>query len=197
MIKLSPIVKQLIESEFLSYFYLVTIDGNKHYCSAPFDVTMSNGITYLSDGGLVSVEPPRMSAVVDRATYKITFADADFALKPYFEAGATGDTVTVRLGFYNTLGVTTEGIAPGHYFNNMKDTVITYQGVVDSQAYEIDYQQETAYAVIECSSPMADLDLVKIFYTNKDSMKVKHPNDTSFDDVFAGSGAINLKWGKK
>ena len=43
---------------------------------------------------------------------------------------------------------------------------------------------------------MADLDLVKSFYTSKDSITQKNSQDTSFDKVHEGSGAINVKWGK-
>lgn len=75
--------------------------------------------------------------------------------------------------------------------------MIAYSGVVDSQAIDIKLDEMTVVASIECSSPMADLDLVRSFHSNKESMKSRNPADTAFDQVFVGSGEISYKWGKK
>lgn len=196
MIKLSTTVKDIINSGYMSFFYLVNINDERFYSSTPFNIVMDDGNTFYSDGGLIGVEPPRISSVVDRASYKIQIGDADFSLKSYFESGAVGDKLAVRIGFFNTLGVTRDGIAPGDAFTQIANTILVYKGAIDAQAYEIDMAQNTAIASIEGSSPMADLDLVKVFVTNRENMRRKHPTDTAFDKVFEGSGEINLKWGK-
>jgi hypothetical protein len=196
MIKLSNVVSQIIQGSSVRYFFLVSIGANKHYTSAPFDITMSNGVTYSSEGGLLGVDPPSFSSSVDRATYSVSFADVSSELKAYFEEGATGDTLEVRVGFYNTLGAVVNGVNPGEIFTNLVDSVLIYKGVIDSQLYEIDVNNGAIGAKIEGSSPMADLDLVNPFYTNKDSLRQRNPADTSFDKVFEGSGKIQLKWGK-
>lgn len=197
MIELSQTISNILEGYTLNFFYLVSIRETDHYTSASHDILMENGITYISDGGLFSVESPRMSSTVDRASYKIAFTDPTFAMKSYFESGATGDKITVRLGFYNTLGEIVDGVEPGDYFPQMANTIVAYQGVVDSHMYDINIAEGSSIATIEGSSPMADLDLVKSFFTNKESMKIRNPDDTAFRDVFSGSGAISLKWGKK
>lgn len=196
MIVLSNTIKALIQSNLLNFFYLVQIKDDMFYTSAPFDLVMQDGNTYYADGGLTGVEPPRSSAVVDRATYKIAFADPTQSLKNYFESGATGDDVTVRLGFFNTLGYTADGTVEGDYFKQLSNTIIVYKGVIDTQTFAIDFSQGSIIATIECSSPMADLDLIRSFFTNKDSLKTKNPTDTAFDDVFDGSSEISLRWGK-
>ena len=196
MITLSPTVQELVESDMLNYFYLVSIKDDMNYTTAPFDLGMQNGVTYSADGGLAGVEPPRVSAVVDRATYKIAFADPEQTLKSYFESGATGDDVSVRLGFFNTLGREVEGIPPGGYFKQLANTLLVYKGVIDTQAIDIDPAQGTILATIECSSPMADLDLVRAFFTNRDSMKTRNPNDGAFDEVFSGASEVQYNWGK-
>jgi hypothetical protein len=50
--------------------------------------------------------------------------------------------------------------------------------------------------VIECSSPMADLDLKRTLITSKDAMRGLSPTDSSFDQVYEGSKGIDLLWGK-
>jgi hypothetical protein len=196
MVSFSAIVAQLLELRRLRYFFLVSLKGTDHYTTAPYDLQMDNGAIYLCNAGLQSVEPPRISSTVDRASYKVSFADVQFLLKSYFETGATGDTVEVRIGFYNTLGVTISGVLPDAPFTQMANTVVMYKGVVDGQFYEIDLAGGEAIAVIEGSSPMADLDLVRTLYTNNDSMRQLNAADTSFDKVYEGSGEIQLKWGK-
>jgi hypothetical protein len=196
MIQLSTTVAQIAASQNIKYFFLVTLKGTDNYTTAPYDLTMDNGITYISDGGLQDVEPPRISSTVDRSNYKISFADVNFAFKSYFEEGATGDTIEVRVGFYNTLSDTTESIEVGKPFTQMSNTVVVYKGVIDSQSYAVDIENSEVVAIIEGSSPMADLDLVRARFTNKDSVQQFNPNDTAFDKVFEGSGQIKLKWGK-
>jgi len=197
MIQLSQIIQNIILLDRVKYFFLVSIGNNRNYTSAPFNITMSNGITYLSDGGLIGVDPPTFSSTVDRSTYSVLFADLNSELKSYFEEGATGDNLFVRVGFFNTLNQTTNGVPVDGVFTNINDTILLYKGIIDTQSYSIDVNNGSITAKIEGSSPMADLDLVKSFFTNKDSMQQRNPNDTSFDKVFEGSGEISLKWGRK
>jgi len=196
MIKLSDTVKQIIELDRIKFFFLVSIGNNKNYTSNSFDITMSNNVTYLSDGGLAGVDPPTFSSIVDRASYGIIFNDVNNELKSFFEQGAVGEKVSVRIGFFNTLDEEVNGVSFGEILTNIDDTVLIYQGVIDGQTYNLDFNNGAITAKIEGSSPMADLDLVKPFYSNKDSMKQRNANDTSFDKVFEGSGQLKLKWGK-
>ena len=43
---------------------------------------------------------------------------------------------------------------------------------------------------------MADLDAVKPFYTTKDFVRQLNPDDSCFDQIYHGSGFVNLNWGK-
>jgi hypothetical protein len=197
MIQLSQVIQEIILLDRVKYFFLVSIGNNRNYTSAPFNITMSNGITYLSDGGLIGVDPPTFSSTVDRSSYSVLFADLSSELKSYFEEGATGDSISVRVGFYNTLEQETNGVPLDGVFTNINDTILLYKGIIDTQSYSIDVNNGSIIAKIEGSSPMADLDLVKSFFTNKDSMQQRNSSDTAFDKVFEGSGEISLKWGKK
>jgi hypothetical protein len=63
--------------------------------------------------------------------------------------------------------------------------------------YDIDTMAGEALLTIEGSSPMADLDLTKTFFTNRDSLRKINASDNSFDEVYAGSSEVSLRWGKK
>jgi hypothetical protein len=195
----SPNIKQLLELDNLSPYFLVTLElstGTIYHTNTPMDVNIIGLGSFSSDNSLLAIEAPRLSSVVDRETYKITYSDNNFAFKALFESGIVGTPVTVYIGFYNSSEVVINNVLPGNPLNNIEDLVIAYKGFIDSHGHTTDVESEVT-AVIECSSPMASLDLTKPFYTSRDSMRQINPTDTSFDDVYSGSKAINLLWGKK
>ena len=178
-------------------FFLVELSGlSRYHTTLPFDITMSNGRTYTSDGGLIGVDPPRLSSVVDREAYKISFVDTNYEFRNYFNSGVVGAPLKVYLGFFNTSEETINSIEPDEIFNNINDTITVYEGVIDNHSYEIDFSNSSIICVIEGSSPMAHLDLVKTFSTSRDQMDQYNTSDTSLDFTYQGSGEIALKWGK-
>jgi hypothetical protein len=199
---ISAVVTNLLSKQASEYFFLVTLAGTNHFTSLPYDITMSDGITYLANNGLVAVDPPRMSQTVDREAYKIQFADPLFAMKGYFETGAVGDSVVVRVGFCNPhragniTGSDGVVVKPGEAFRDIRDTILSYKGTVDGHGYEIEFDNGTVMATIEGSSPMSDLDLVIPFMTSKDAIKQYDATDTAYDQIYEGSGEIMTKWGK-
>lgn len=201
MRNLGAVVSALMARSSIKYFFLVSIRGTDHSSSLPYNITMGNGTTYLADNGLIGVEPPRLSTTVDREAYKIAFADPQFTMKSYFEDGAVGDTVEVRLGFINPtdspiVGSDAVDVQPGMPFLAMADTIVTYRGTVDNHGYTINFDENSVTATVEGSSPMADLDLVRTFQTSKECLKQFAPTDTAYDQVFDGSEEIIIKWGK-
>ena len=196
MIKLSSAVQTLLASDNLALFYLVKIGADTQITSAPYDITMLDDGLYVAEGTLISAEPPHISNVVDRASYKLTLADPQQQYKSWLESGAVGTKVSVRVGFFNTADSVLDGVSPGNYFPQPEHTITVYKGVLDSAAYQIDPGNGSSTLAIECSSPMADLDLVNVFYSNKESLRARYPEDGAFDQVFTGSEEINMKWGK-
>jgi hypothetical protein len=199
---LTSVVTTLLRSSGVEYFFLVSINGTDFSTSLPYDVTMTDGRTYFADNGLVSVDPPRMSQTVDRESYKVQFADPSFLMRSYFENGAVGDPIEVRVGFMNPnvsgdmTGTGGVAVKPGAPFLDIRDTILAYKGTVDNHGYEIDFDNNTVLATIEGSSPMSDLDLVVSFMTSKDSIKQYDATDTAYDQIYEGSGEIVTKWGK-
>lgn len=204
MKKLSNAVNTLIFEKNISYFFLVSLDitsAIQHYTSLPYDITMGDGNTYSSENSVYGVDPPRISDIVDREAYKISLSDPSFLLKYYFEDGIIGRDVSVRIGFINSTDSDIQGhddtlVYPGEVFKDMNDTILIYAGAVDNHGYTIDIRNSEVIATIEGSSPMADLDLVKTFYTSKNSISQRSSTDTCFDSVHEGSGSIQVRWGK-
>ncbi len=202
MRKISTVVSSLMEGVNVMPFFLVKIpDLNLYLTTLQYDVAMSDGNTYLSDGGLVSIDPPRLSNVVDRESYKISIADPDFEFKPYLNNGIVGSELVVFVGFLNTTNATitdSNGDEIEHYqvFKDMRDTIISYKGVIDNNNYEVDFSNNQVMLTLEGSSPLANLDQVKTFYTSKDQMMQVNPNDTSMDEAYKGSEELVIKWGK-
>jgi len=111
----SAAVQQLVNSDNFSTFYLVRIEReglDLKYTNAPYDLNIPGLALFESDNGLKAIEPPRLSNVVDRETYKIVFIDNEYNLRSLFEAGLTGARVIVYIGFYNTLSTTLNGAEP-------------------------------------------------------------------------------------
>jgi hypothetical protein len=198
-------VDTLINTVNASAFYLVRLLTTTNvihdtqtlmHTTAPFDITVAGLGTFSANNGLVSVEPPKLSNAVDRESYKIVYADASRSIISLFDEGLTGAKVTAWVGFYNTTDATISGIAPGLPLTAISDLIIAYEGVVDTQGYTINPEDGTILAVIECSSPVASLGLVKSFYTSKQAMMQVNANDTAFDQVQVGSKQT-FKWGKE
>jgi hypothetical protein len=68
-----------------------------------------------------------------------------------------------------------------------------YKGFVDKPTITNDFEQKLA--VIEGTSPMADLDMVRSFITSKNGMDQRSSSDTSFDAIFKDK-SVSVKWGK-
>lgn len=193
-------VMQLISADNLSPYFLVKLalkTGAVYHTTTPMDVTVAGlGATFLANNTLLGIDAPRLSSVVDREAYKITYADNDFSFRTLFAGGVIGTPVTVWVGFINATDAILGGALPGMPLSNSTDLILAYSGVIDSHGHATDTEGQVT-ATIECSSPMASLDLVKPFYTSRDAMQQRNPADISFNQVYAGSRAVNLVWGKK
>lgn len=199
-------VKTLLSRDDVTGVYLVTIDRQASAISdavaikdtsAPFDMVIPQLGTFKCDTGLSIVEAPRLSKVVDREAYKITYVDPEFQKRSLFEEGLTGAYVKVYLCFLNTTGDTLGGYASETFLTDLSDLVVVYAGMVDTQGYSINPDDGTVIAVLECSSPMAALGMTRPLYTSKEYLRAIAPNDTAFDEVIVGDEGVNMVWGKK
>lgn len=198
MRQFSSNVKVLLASELSTYFYMVAIEfasGTVRHTNLPYDLNISGLGLFYANSGLHGIDPPKVTNVVDRSAYKIIYADPDFSFRSQLLSGVTGTKITVRLGFINPFETTFGGAAPGEPLTQLEDTVIVYRGVLDTYGYVVKESTEVL-VTLECSSPMADLGLIRTFNASPGAMKKLNAADTAYDGVHQGSSAVNILWGK-
>jgi hypothetical protein len=164
----------------------------------------SGTIPYSHNHTIASIDAPRISKVVDRAIFKIGFADPSFEMRNTLGVGIPGSGLRVRTGFVKPLLMKSDGSG----FQKIPDTdtllngenhdefVTIYSGVIDTQAYSIDPEGETILT-FEGSSPMGPLGLVRTVMSSGDWMSNRYPGDTCCDQNYIGSRPAQIKWGKQ
>lgn len=201
---LSTNIKTLLALDNINFFYLVTIgpytkaDGST---TTTYDTTISDGITingqtYSGNNFLVSVDPPRLSTVVDKGTYKVSYTDPQFLWRGILEKGFSGVPVKIQVGLFNTTEGALGGASPGEPLKQIADIITMYSGWVDTPAYGVDLNGEVVVS-FECTSPMGPLGLIRSIMTSKDSLRAFSTTDTAYDQVLVGSKGIDLYWGKR
>lgn len=188
MISFSSRMSELLSRPSIETFYMVQIGVTTRMVSLASSVELSDGRVYLS-GDLVSLDPPRLASSVDRSVYRITLADPRMEYGVQFEGGMVGAQVEVLLGLID--------MTTGQPETDINNVFVIYRGAVDEVSYKVDLSNSgSSLAMLTCASPMANLDMSKPFYTSKDFIRQINVNDSSFDQIYAGSGAVQLKWGK-
>lgn len=194
----SDVVKTLLYTDNIAVFYLVHIvfpHTTLRHSTLPYTVTVPPLGTYIANSNLKSVEAPRLTSIVDRVSYKVVYADPEFEFKEYFELGATGSSVTIRLGFFNPLDVEIGGAAPGAPILTPENILVVYKGVIDSHGYVVDDGE--SIATFECSSPMADLNQKTFYVTTDAEQRKRNPADVALENMHLSSTSQTLNWGKK
>lgn len=198
---MSDALKAVIAKDYIQAFILVTIGPfsitNAYIRSTtlPYDITYL-GNTYFSDARIVAVDLPKLSTSVDREAYRISIGDPNFDFRGVIEAGATGVSIQAEAGFMNTEAVSVNGVLPNEPYLASDMMYMIYKGKLDTQMYTIDTEGQILLN-FEGSSPMGALGLKRSLLTSRDWMHQRFPLDTSFDQVFLGSGEQILLWGKK
>lgn len=193
----SPNVIQLIASTNISNFFLINIKHNTgiRYTTLPYSVTVDTLGEFSEDNYVIQVDAPRLTSIVSKATYKISLADPNYDFKPLAEAGLVGTEVELYVGFINTLETTLGGAEPGEPLLLLEDIPLVYSGQIDSHGYSVNEETGIVF-FIDLASPMAALGAVKSVLTSKAETRARLSSDSSCDQIYAGSRATNLLWGK-
>lgn len=166
----------MIESGTIDdFFVMVKIDLHDttvSYTSLPHDIGYS-GNTYLSTDLLLEFEAPRISDTLDREVYKIKLNDSSNFFAAQFDQGVTGAEVEVYLAF----------VIDGEYKLDPGEVIFAYGGTIDEVTRDTDYQSYSKEVVLECSSPMADLDMAYSFITSRKGMDQVDATDTAFTEL--------------
>jgi hypothetical protein len=185
MRQFSSEVQAAIDQDFIEYFFLVQLNLNSTYYLTTYnsDIVVG-GNTYLANGVIFSYDSPRQNSVLDREAYQMAFVDPANELLTEFRNGVVGKSVIVRAGFVSTSGFP---------LTDENDLVYVYKGYVDAPSISNDFSSKIAK--IEGSSPMADFDMVRPFYTTPYGMDQFDTTDTSFDRINDGY-ELQVRWGK-
>lgn len=198
----SPVIEELISRDATCPFLLVKLGPNKDGITFRYTTftegLMYNGEWYSADNGLSYVDPPKLSELLDREAYKISFSDPSYELRSFLEGGSftsqfTGANVEVIGGFVNITESSEFDTAPGRPY---KDFMILYKGYLDVANYSINSNEEIILE-FECASPMGVLDLTRTILNSKNYLNQKYPTDTSYDQVLESGAKLELQWGKK
>ena len=185
MRQFSTDVQNAINSDFVEYFFLVDLYLNNNYYLTTHSTDISvDGKIYSANGVIMGYDTPRQNSVLNREAYSMSFVDPTDELFDEFRQGVVGKEISVRAGFVSTAGVP---------LTSTNDLVYVYRGYVDSPSISNDFQSKIA--TIEGSSPMADLDMVRPFFTTKYGISQYDNTDTCFDRINDGY-ELQVKWGK-
>lgn len=181
----SAAVQTVLDSDLIEYAFLIKLEFNSNYyfTSNSYDVVY-DGDTYLANGGLYEFDSPKFSTVIDRESYKVILSELLDEMMPEFKLNVVGKPIEVFAALRD---------ANGQLLLDTTDVINVYKGVVDKPTINNDF--DTKLAVLEGTSPMSDLDMVRPFMSSKDGMDQKSATDTSFDEVY-DSSEITLRWGK-
>ena len=182
----SSTVQNLINQDKVKFFILIKLSFSTTYylSSLPYDVTY-DGDSYAANSGILEYDSPKFSSVVDREAYKIVLTDIDDEITTEFKNGVVGNDIILRIGLVDPL--TKQPLLGAN------DIMPFYKGTIDSPTIENNW--ETKLAILEGSSPMADLDQINSIMVSKDGMDQLSLIDTSYDKIY-DDNEIQLKWGK-
>jgi len=181
----SSAVQTVLNSNIIEFTYLIELkfDSTYRFTSYNTDLTY-DGNVYTAEGGLYEFDTPKFSSTIDREAYKIVVTDFLNEMAAEFDLNVIGKAVEVKVALMDSNGNPMLGT---------DDVLSVYSGFVDSPSISNNYEEKLA--LLECTSPMSDLDTVNSFYTSRDSMQQRSLTDTSFDEIFENK-EISIKWGK-
>jgi len=190
MITLSTTLKTLLSQPHLTKFLClkITVMPQFTYCITTHHSPVSfDGDTYVVSNLLSAMDEPQFTASVDRDLFSMEFDDSTRTLSTMFDCNLSGSDIVVYLCFLNANGVP-----------NTTDKLTVYKGIIDNYSYDFDTSEVgSVKAKITCCNLMASLDAASPYYTSKSALRALKSDDTSFDQLYEGSGNIVLKWGKK
>jgi len=186
MRQLSTNVQAALAQEYVEYFFVVEMNlsnSNYYMTTHSSDITIGAQV-FTANGAIFNYEPPSQNSVIDREAYEISFIDPNNDLLEEALLGMIGKDIEIRAGFvHSTLGPLTDPA----------DLVFVYKGFIDRPVISNNF--ESKIMKIECSSPMADLDAVRPFFTTPYGIVQYDSADSCFDKINDGFD-LQVKWGK-
>jgi hypothetical protein len=211
VIKISQPLSLALSGGLNELIYLVKIGDTdpilttSHYTD--FDLLIGGDTeTYISDGRLVAADKFTMSEVLDSSSYSIVLADPNFTDVSHVNEVNNRfltKNIVIKAAVLNTTNSTVidsggRNIAPGKPFQDIRDTLTYYAGVVNEISLTVNTSVTGSVLLnLKCSSPMANLGYNRSFKLNRDFIRDRNLRDSCCDYVGEGFGSVRLLWGKK
>ncbi len=194
MQQFSPTIAALFAAGTVDTFFMVRVydkNGVNVFTTTTHhnNVTLTDGRTFEANDLLVGADPPQLSTTVDREQYSITIADPEFLQGSLLENGMVGKRMEVLLGFLNPV--------TGLPYTNPADTFTVYRGRCDGGALKVDTREYgEVLARVVGVSPIMSLEKKKGILLSRDAVRQRNASDSCCDQLYEGSSAVVLKWGK-
>lgn len=178
-------VLEALSQDIVEYFLLMELYlNNTYYFTTHSSDVQADGKVFSANGAIFEYDSPRQNSVLDREAYKIQLIDPHDTLFNELRTGVVNKKVIIRAGLiHETKGLLT----------NLEDLIYVYKGYIDAPKITSDF--ESKIVELDCSSPMADFDMVRPFWTTSYGMDQYSTTDTSFDRINEGY-EIQISWGK-
>lgn len=181
-------LEQIVAKETIQYFDCVeiAIDSTHTYylTQAPFNLTLTDGNTYIAAGGLL-----QMTEFVDNASFSIEQLEVQLA---GIVTLPTGETVlkTIQELDYIDKPLTIYRAFMEDY--SVAHQVVLYKGYINSITAALGDEGDSTTASISTASHWTDFDRVSARYTNQNSQQNIHPADEGFS--FAKEVQKEVQW---
>jgi hypothetical protein len=149
------------------------------------------GDTYYSDGRILSTDSISLSSVVDRDTFKVALADPSLTMVSELDSTEHG-SLTGADAYLNA-----------GYLDSNSQPILTavlpiYIGTVEAWGLTADTTNKGSITIgITFSSPMNNLDQKRFIELSKQAVRARNPADSCCDQLYEGSSAMTLRWGKR
>jgi len=170
-------LEQIVAQDVIEYYDCVAVNidatHNYYYTQAPYNLTLSDGNTYIAAGGLL-----KMDEFVDNANFSVEKLNVGLAGIVDME-GSDSALITIQSLNYIDRPLT---IFRAFIVDNAVEQQVTlYKGYIDNMRATFAAEGESTQVEMQTSSHWTDFDRVSSRYTNSKSQQEFYSTDTGFD----------------
>jgi len=185
MLQINLSLTELLSSDVIVPYFLVRLDFSSvspiYITDAPYDIVYEENI-YSSDGGLLSLSPPKAEADVSRDLFNIVVSDVTNELRQILSYESIGVPASITASFISS---ETNELIPEY--------LPVYSGTISKASWVID--KDSPNITIECSGPLTKLRQITNRSTNSSNQKAFYPADTCMDNSYDTNSEATKKWG--
>lgn len=170
-------LEQIVARETIEYFDCVAVNidptHNYYFTMAPWNLTLTDGNTYIAAGGLLKV-----SDYVDNANFSIEKLGVTLAGIVEMEDGSSVLETIQTLNYIDKPLTIYRAFMVNHV---VEHEVVLFKGFINGINAVYNSEGDTTTAAIEVASHWTDFDRVSTRYTNSKSQQEFYPTDLGLD----------------